>query len=421
MKGTPAIVMKSEFDYADRGKPFDNYINYMNREDAKELKNLKTTGYNFFKYMDYMADETKHGSLFDQYDNELSQERMAEIKSQFKKAGDAGSPLWKDVLSFDNSWLEEHGLYNSKSHWLNEDVMKGIVRNAFQTMVESEKMRLPVWTASFHYNTNNIHVHIATVDMDPTNRPLVQAKNKRTKELEFNDDGSPKLQRRGKRKLGILDKVKSDVVNSIADRTPAYKRINELIRDNARRVRAIELYKDHKVKDLMFRAIKVMPYDLKQWKYNYSSVDEARPYIDKISEIFIEEEALGELFELENLLDDEVAHQMAVYGGEFDHHYYKENKLDEMKVRMGNAVISVMKKHGENTPYGSNIKPIRLKTFRDKKYTYDLKPMKNVSRGLNRAMFDLKNAMHKISKDYRTRKNIAEHERMLEEREYERS
>ncbi|MEF2293766.1 relaxase MobL [Virgibacillus dokdonensis] len=38
--------------------------------------------------------------------------------------------MWQDVLSFDNAFLEEQGLYNSKTKQLDERRMKNIVRGA---------------------------------------------------------------------------------------------------------------------------------------------------------------------------------------------------------------------------------------------------------------------------------------------------
>src|SRR5699024_12555630 len=62
-----------------------------------------------------------------------------------------------------------------------------------------------LWSASVHYNTDNIHIHIATVETDPTRE-------------------------RVKRKQGALDKMKSRVVNQILDRSDEYNKIDDLIR-----------------------------------------------------------------------------------------------------------------------------------------------------------------------------------------------
>ncbi|WP_331805927.1 relaxase MobL [Virgibacillus dokdonensis] len=52
------------------------------------------------------------------------------MKQQFQLGQKKGSPMWQDVLSFDNAFLEEQGLYNSKTKQLDERRMKNIVRGA---------------------------------------------------------------------------------------------------------------------------------------------------------------------------------------------------------------------------------------------------------------------------------------------------
>ncbi|AMA71946.1 relaxase MobL [Aneurinibacillus thermoaerophilus] len=103
----------------------------------------------YFRYMDYMGDEEKNGQLFDEFNDYISTDRKKEIAKLYSEAEQKGSPMWQDVVSFDNDWLEEQGLYDSKTHWLNEVKMKDVVRKAMAAMIEKEEMRSPVWTASF--------------------------------------------------------------------------------------------------------------------------------------------------------------------------------------------------------------------------------------------------------------------------------
>lgn len=175
--------------------------------------------------------------------------------------------------------------------------MKNVVREAISTMIENEKMRMPIWIASFHYNTDNIHVHIATVDLEPSYLPKVQAINPKTKEPIYDDNGNAILQFRGMRKQSTIKKMKSAVISKIIDRTATFKRIDELIRDNARRFKEIDLHSNKKMKDLFYNAIENMPNDLKQWKYGYYTVNNARPFIDQISKLYVETYHKNEIIE----------------------------------------------------------------------------------------------------------------------------
>src|SRR5699024_12711466 len=79
------------------------------------------------------------------------------------------SSMCEGVFSFDNDWLERQGVYNSESHTVDETKMRSSVRETMQTMLAAERMQQSaIWTASLHYNTDNIHVHIATVEPHPT-------------------------------------------------------------------------------------------------------------------------------------------------------------------------------------------------------------------------------------------------------------
>lgn len=86
-----------------------------------------------------------------------------------------------------------------------------------------------IWTSYFHYNKDNIHVHVATVQLDPTYLLLVHGQYKKTKELLFDEQGEPILQRRGWGKDKTRMAVRSSVASQIVDRSKAYKRIDDLI------------------------------------------------------------------------------------------------------------------------------------------------------------------------------------------------
>ncbi|ODV56322.1 hypothetical protein BG258_10620 [Lysinibacillus fusiformis] len=78
-----------------------------------------------------------------------------------------------------------------------------------------------VWSAAIHYNTDNLYVHIATVEPIPT----------RVKKWTMNlETGKWEEQVRAKRKQGSLDKMKSKVANLIMDRTKERNLVTDLIR-----------------------------------------------------------------------------------------------------------------------------------------------------------------------------------------------
>src|SRR5699024_7865463 len=162
------------------------------------------------------------GDLFTSNADNLSEEELKNLKEGFSVAQRNGSPMWQDVISFDNEWLEEQGLYDSKKHELNEARLRDVVRKSVSELLKQEGIPedLMLWTGAVHYNTENIHVHLAMVQPEPTLE---------MKEYK-NENGEYVHQFRGKRKQKSLDRMKSRVVNEIYDRTKDYKKIDELIR-----------------------------------------------------------------------------------------------------------------------------------------------------------------------------------------------
>ncbi len=63
------------------------------------------------------------------------------LKEAFKKAQKNKSVLWQDVISFNNGWLERHGIYDSKTKTLDEEKLKDVTRKAMDVMTTKERLR----------------------------------------------------------------------------------------------------------------------------------------------------------------------------------------------------------------------------------------------------------------------------------------
>lgn len=82
-----------------------------------------------------------------------------------------------------------------------------VTRLAMKEMQKRGDRKSSIWSAAIHFNTDNIHIHVATVEPFPTRE-------------------------RGKRKPKTLDAMKGKVVNNLLDRKQEQKQINDLIRNN---------------------------------------------------------------------------------------------------------------------------------------------------------------------------------------------
>ena len=176
MKNSPGMVLVTKFVTSD-DKLFSSYIDYIDRETA--VRNEHMNQYN--QFMDYMEDPAKTGELFTAESDSLSVEEKRVLKNLFRQAQENGSIMWQTVFSFRNDWLEKQGVL--KDGILDENKMKEIVRGSMNKMLEKEKIQeSAVWSAAIHYNTDNIHIHVATTE------PLSVREKKRLELVEINED-----------------------------------------------------------------------------------------------------------------------------------------------------------------------------------------------------------------------------------------
>ncbi|PFX72327.1 hypothetical protein COL38_31625, partial [Bacillus toyonensis] len=202
---TPGVVLKTKF-VLPSSDAFQNYIDYVDREEAKS--EVKLNPKMFETYQDYMGDSEKTSALFTEHANRLTESEKKSLKEMFKTAHENGSIMWQDVISFHNPWLEKQGIYDEKTKTLDEKKLMDVTRLAMKEMQKREGIeKSSIWSAAIHFNTDNIHIHVATVEPFPTRE-------------------------RGKRKPKTLDAMKGKVVNNLLDRKQEQKQINDLIRNN---------------------------------------------------------------------------------------------------------------------------------------------------------------------------------------------
>lgn len=364
---SPAIILTSNYVLHNKsmknGKTvsYNEYVDYMDREEARK-ENIEK---DYSIYNDYMGNPNKNGSLFTKDKDSLDDYEIKEVKNLFKLAQSKSSNLWQDVFSFNNKWLEKQGLYDSKTKVLDEEKIQIAVRKAMDTL-EKKSGKKYFWSSSIHYNTDNIHVHIGSVQLD-------------------------NVDERGKRKLSAINAMKSTFANSLVNFNKEYQKINEVIREKlVYKTINYDLKKGKEMKKNIKQIIKILPKDRKQWYYNYNTLYEVRPLLDKITTQFIEKNLKEEFRELNKLLDNQEKNLKDLYGEGRNEYYknYKETKIKELYTRMGNATLSNIKnyvyeeekKKYMNKDIGINRQPIitkkALNTFK-KSLKKDFNSIKN--------------------------------------------
>lgn len=332
MNTTPAIIIKTRFILPNTSN-FQNYINYIDRANVKSKVN------DFKLYQDYMDDDKKTTSLFTETENDLTKTSKEELKSLYQQAQNNNSIMWQDVISFDNDWLADQGIYSYEDKTLDENKIKEATRRAMDEMAKKENMEgTIVWSAAIHYNTDNIHVHVSTVQ--PVNP-----------------------RERGKRKQSTLDNMKTKVAHCLMDRSEQNKELNKFIREEL-----IAKKKDDKFKSFGNRKMykdfkeiyKVLPPDKRQWNYNYNTMKDVRPLLDKLTDKYIEKNFKVEHAEFLFNLDKEVLNYKRVYGENSNYKKYKEDKIQDLYTRMGNTILKELREHNRELILKSKSKKTNL-------------------------------------------------------------
>ena len=319
----PGVVLKTKFVTSDK-KAFQDYVDYVDRDEAKKEQEVHEKL--FTLYQDYMDNPDKTSSLFTQQSNQLNDEEKKQLKKLFEKAQKNNSIMWQDVITFHNPWLQENGLYDTHTHTVDEKKLMDITRQSMKEMLKRERLNeSAIWSAAIHYNTGNIHIHIATVEPQPTRE-------------------------RGKRKPKTLDAMKSTVVNQILNRGEQHQKINELIRKDMvgkKKQDSSLRWKNRDIQPLFLQIYNHLPEDKRQWQYSYRTLKPMKPFIDVLSQKYIEKYHRHEYQQLLGKLDKEVEELKKAYGeGKVDekrYKNYKQTKIDDLYKRMGNAFLKEMK------------------------------------------------------------------------------
>jgi MobL relaxases len=383
----PGVVLKTKFVTSDK-KAFQDYVDYVDRDDAK--KEQEAHEKLFTLYQDYMDNPDKTSSLFTEQSNQLNDEEKKQLKKLFEKAQKNNSIMWQDVITFHNPWLQENGLYDARTHTVDEKKLMDITRQSMKEMLKRERLNeWAVWSAAIHYNTGNIHIHIATVEPQPTRE-------------------------RGKRKPKTLDAMKSTVVNQILNRGEQQQKINELIRNDMvgkKKQDSSLRWRNRDIQPLFLQIYNHLPEDKRQWQYSYRTLKPMKPFIDVLSQKYIEKYHRNEYQQLLGKLDKEVEVLKKAYGeGKGDekrYKDYKQTKIDDLYKRMGNAFLKEMKDYDKQQQQIKRMVESRKQSKRPESFN------QHVS-----MHFALKRMERAFKSEYESWKNQQHYERLQKEIEH---
>lgn len=355
-KTSPGIVLVSQY-VGGKSSEFGKYIDYINREEAVRSKKFKVFNINKLDgYNNYMENPEKSKGIFTQNKSELMKTEREELKKIFSVAQEHDSIMWQDVVTFRNEWLEKHGLYKPETGWINEGAIQDSIRKGMALVFKEEGMEQSgVWSASIHFNTDNIHIHIASVEPYPT-KPYKRFTDKET--------GKEYTARVGNRKLKTLDKFKSKVANNLLERDKELAKISELIHKKiAPKTVKLKPSLDMNMLKVYNEIYKSLPNDTRLWKYNNNAMAQLRPQINSVIDMYLKNNHPDDFKELDKALIEEMNFREDVYGtGDKDYKRYEDyriNKHQELYSKLGNAILREMKEirkgHVQNNIYSKDL------------------------------------------------------------------
>lgn len=339
------VVVVTEFCKPDN-QMFQGYINYMDRDEA--VRNAHIDEYNV--YQDYMGNPYKTTGLFAQDKSRLSEKEKQELKEQFSMAQDNKSLMWQTVISFDNEWLRKQGLWNGYLSTQNEQKLQGIIRKSVNEMLEKENLQNAVWSAAFHLNTDNLHVHIAIVEPIPMREkkayPVYKTytKNGKVEQVQVGSE----MEYKGRFKLSSIEACKSAVVNEIVNTREQNLEINRVIRESiVQKKRETALRQDEELGKAFFSLYEKMP-DCKRslWNYNNSKMSHLKGEIDTLSNAYLKKYHKKDYEELKEKLMKQDALYRETYG-ESKSSYF-DGKIEDLYTRLGNAILKEIREYDKN-------------------------------------------------------------------------
>ncbi len=345
------VIVKTRFCESN-SEAFTGYIEYIDRNEAK--RNEMLSEYNL--YNDYMDNPEKTTGLFTSGKTKLTNMEKLQLKETFQMSQDNGSLMWQTVISFDNRWLEQYGLYDSESQILDEKKLKEIATGAVNRMLKNEGLENAVWSAAIHYNTDNVHIHIATVEPHPSRAKKeyqvydiykVDGKEEKVPVRDINGELVKREGYVGRFKGKSIELCKKHVVDEIMRQQELNLDINRIMREkiiDQKKNHILSIDKD--LKDKFLDIYKCLPRvgNRGLWNYNNSTMSRVRPMLDALTTDYLMKYHKEDYEKFIALAKSQSEDYKTAYGKKSKRDF-AENKLKELYERLGNKILKEMREY----------------------------------------------------------------------------
>lgn len=378
-------------------KAFAKYIDYIDRDNA-----TRNEHYNQYStYVDYVGNPEKTTDLFTEYSDSLSEEEKINLKKDFMKGQELGNPMWQTVISFDMDWLSRYGIYNADNGAVDSVKLMELTRNSMKNIIKSEKMEeTAIWSASIHYNTKHIHVHIATIEPTTSSRPLME-------------NGEV----RGKWKQKSLEIGKSTMVNGIINQRETNLLLSDLRQDIIKTKHELDMTKDNDLRNSFFKVYASLPSDRRYWNYNSTKLGNRTRYaLDELSRLYLGKYCSNEYREYNRIAHELEEEYILAYGQKSEQaKNFASNKEQDLVMRVGNAILSELRDYDKElkaeewlklqTDYlGQNLSNVN--SVKQPMVYENLNAMNNVMRYMNKSIKAF------IKKDLQSLKNMQAYQKL---------
>lgn len=335
MPAKAGIVLVTKF-IENSSKKFSQYVDYIDRDEAVRNEAFETFTV-FEEYVgSYMDDKKKTYGLFTDEKDVLLREGKENMKELFAQGQKNGSLMWQTVISFDSDFLRKNGLYDEATSDIDEEKLREYTRKTMHHLLEKEELSDAIWTASIHKNTDNIHIHIATVQPTPSWSPG-QGR------CQSRQNGKP--YQRGVWKQRSIDSAKSVFANSVLTEQIDNQRINYLKRERILAAgKAAGLSADASLRRDFVKLAEALPEDLRLLKYGNQAMVPYRDEINQLTQKIIANYCAEDYLELTKLLEEADESYKDVYG-ESKQRSFSATQLEDLNYRMGNVILNQAKEY----------------------------------------------------------------------------
>lgn len=371
---SPAITFMLQYT-----KPNTRYVDYTNREEATEVDNelalenqRQTTeeltdeqiqaiydqvpeqDFSFKEYIDYMnrsyatekqSDEVT--AIFTQETNHLEREKVSQLKEKLQEAYANESLLWQGVISFDNAFLAEQGLYNLETHQVDQTALKQVMRETIPQLIKAEGLSdSAFWWGNIHLNTDNIHIHFGLSELE-SNRDKIYYEARRQWEYRGNFKQKSLNQVKSNVYHGLLrENVKEDLLRQEQILANLKTQLLGQVMESTRQVSSTE-------KNFLEQAYRHLPKD-KSWRYGSHAKDFAvsKFFLNKYIDAYLEQDGKESyqafLAETKAFLKNFEGAYSAEKNKGYDQKALLAKRVNELRERIGNHILRYLKDHADD-------------------------------------------------------------------------